>query len=122
MSTDDRTSRQQQQISKPEAAATLRRRLPAQGSGSLVGRSPEESLMTSRKPRATVLLTLAAVSALAAVAFGAYAPPVGAQRLRAQIFVTEAANDLKVFFETRDHQNLFEELRRLRKRIEAAVV
>src|SRR5580700_2133221 len=38
----------------------------------------------------------------------------------AQVFVAEAAHDLEVFVETRDHQNLFEKLRRLRQGVERA--
>src|ERR1019366_5843990 len=38
----------------------------------------------------------------------------------AQVFVAKAAHDLKVFVEARNHQDLFEELRRLRQRVELA--
>ena len=38
----------------------------------------------------------------------------------AQVFVTEAANDLKIFVEARDHQNLLEQLWRLRQCVEGA--
>src|SRR5687768_4744374 len=44
-----------------------------------------------RRPRATVLLSLVALSAIACAAIGAYAPPVGAQRLRATLYVTQAS-------------------------------
>ena len=36
-----------------------------------------------------------------------------------QIFVAEAAHDLKISVEAGDHQNLFKHLRRLRQRIES---
>ena len=36
----------------------------------------------------------------------------------AQIFVAEAAHDLKIFVEARDHQYLLEQLRRLRQGVE----
>ncbi len=38
----------------------------------------------------------------------------------AQIFVAEAADDLKIFIEARDHQNLLEQLRRLRQGVKHA--
>lgn len=49
--------------------------------------------MTFRKPRATVLLTIAALSAVLAVALGSFATTAGAQRgrLRATIYVTQAS-------------------------------
>ena len=40
----------------------------------------------------------------------------------AQVFVAEAADDLVITVEAADHQKLFEELRRLRERVEVAVV
>ena len=40
----------------------------------------------------------------------------------AQVLVAEAARDLEVAVEARDHQDLLEELRRLRQRVELAVV
>ena len=40
----------------------------------------------------------------------------------AQVLVAEAAGDLEVLVEARDHQQLLEQLRRLRQRVEAAVV
>lgn len=46
--------------------------------------------MTFRKPRAAALLALATLSMTFAIATAAYAPPVGAQRLRATIHVTQA--------------------------------
>ena len=38
----------------------------------------------------------------------------------AQVFVAEAAHDLEILVEARDHQDLLEELRRLRQRVELA--
>ena len=40
----------------------------------------------------------------------------------AQVLVAEAAGDLEVAVEARDHQDLLEELRRLRQRVELARV
>src|SRR5205085_12445888 len=42
--------------------------------------------------------------------------------IRAKVFVAEAARDLVVLVESRDHANLFEDLRRLRQRVEPARV
>jgi hypothetical protein len=47
--------------------------------------------MSSRKPRVTALLALAAVSSIVAVAMTAVMPHAEAQRLRAQVYVTQAA-------------------------------
>ena len=40
----------------------------------------------------------------------------------AEVLVPETAHDLKVALHTRDHQELLEDLRRLRKRVERALV
>lgn len=47
--------------------------------------------MSTRKPRATALLALAASSALVAALGAGLAPHAEAQRLRAQVYVTQAA-------------------------------
>ncbi len=38
----------------------------------------------------------------------------------AQVFIAEAADDLEIAVEAANHQDLFEELRRLRQRVEMA--
>src|SRR5581483_3376994 len=38
----------------------------------------------------------------------------------AEVFIAEAAGDLEVAIKTRDHENLLEDLRRLRQRVELA--
>jgi hypothetical protein len=45
----------------------------------------------TRTPRVSLLLALAAISSIVAVAIGAVAPPVQAQRLRVNVYVTQAA-------------------------------
>lgn len=47
--------------------------------------------MTFRKHRVTALLALAAISAMITVALGAVVPPAEAQRLRVNIYVTQAS-------------------------------
>src|SRR5690242_18167400 len=46
---------------------------------------------------------------------GKFGLPIGAQ-----VLIAEAAHDLEIFVEARDHQQLFEDLRRLRQRVEVA--
>src|SRR6266446_7933590 len=40
----------------------------------------------------------------------------------AQIFIAKTLHDLKVFVQSRDHQNLLENLRRLRQRVKLAMM